>query len=131
MYSSFSIVGDTLYSSGVVGREDGGVIAGPLTGEEGVALGERAAVAAVVSILRAAQDELGGLDRVIKVVALTGYLYAAAGFVDHIKVMNAASAVIAQIFPDASNPVRTTVGVASLPGGGAVEVSMLLQISPA
>jgi len=119
-----------LYSSGVVGREDGQVIAGQLIGAACVSRGERAAVAAVIAILRAAQDELGSLDRVIKVVAVTGYLNSAEGFKEHIQVMNAASTAIAQIFPDAPMPTRTTVGVAALPGGGAAEVSMLIQIAP-
>jgi len=35
------------------------------------------------------------------------------------------------VFPDQPLPARTTVGVASLPGGGAVEISLVLQERPA
>jgi enamine deaminase RidA (YjgF/YER057c/UK114 family) len=131
LYASFSQVGDMLYSSSVVGREDSQVITGPLIGPDCVPRGKRAAGAAVIAILHAAQEELGSLDRVVKVVALTGNLNLAQGFNDHIQVMNAASAVIAQILPDAPLPARTTVGVAALPSRGAVEISMLIQITPA
>lgn len=127
-YRSFSLVGDLMYSSGVVGRRSGEIIRGPLMGPQDVSQGENAAVAAVLLILRNAQQELGTLARVVKVVALNGYVSTGASFHAHVLVMDAASACIATLFPEAPLPVRTTVGVASLPGAGAVEVSMVLQI---
>ncbi|WP_208510851.1 RidA family protein, partial [Variovorax paradoxus] len=99
--------------------------------DAGIALGERAAVAAAIALLRAARTELGGLDRVQKIVALTGYLQAGPGFTQHVRVMNAASELLRQVFPDQPLPARTTVGVASLPGSGAVEISLVLQERPA
>ena len=131
-YASFARAGELLHSSGVVGRENGVVIAGPIDDSDaGIALGERAAVAAAIALLRAARAELGGLDRVRKIVALTGYLQAGPGFTQHVRVMNAASELLRQVFPDQPLPARTTVGVASLPGGGAVEISLVLQERPA
>ena len=47
----------------------------------------------------------------------------------HRAVMDAASAALQQVFPYAPLPTRTTVGVASLPDGGAVEVSMVLALA--
>jgi enamine deaminase RidA (YjgF/YER057c/UK114 family) len=129
LYSSFSQAGDLLFSSGVVGRKNGQVITGQLIGPACVSRGEEAATAAVIAILRAAQDALGSLDRVVKVVTLTGYLNASNGFQNHVQVMDAASAAIARIFPDAPMPARTTVGVTSLPGGGAVEVSLSILVT--
>ncbi|WP_221621881.1 PhzF family phenazine biosynthesis isomerase [Variovorax sp. KBW07] len=126
-YATFARVGNLLHSSGVVARENGQVIAGRLDGPDDVARGQRAAVAAVGALLRAAQDELGSLSRVVRVVALNGYLQASENFADHAQVMDAASAALQRIFPDAALPVRTTVGVASLPRGGVVEVSMVLE----
>ncbi|MGQ3000625.1 MAG: RidA family protein, partial [Variovorax sp.] len=127
-YATFSKVGNLLYSSGVVGRENGAVIAGTIDDSDaGIALGERAAVAAAIALLRAARTELGGLDRVQKIVALTGYLQTGPGFTQHVRVMNAASELLRQVFPDQPLPARTTVGVASPPGGGAVEISLVLQ----
>ena len=60
-------------------------------------------------------------------VALNGYLQTCGDFKDHAQVMDAASAALQQIFPETPLPVRTTVGVASLPRGGVVEVSMVLE----
>ncbi|MDP9879469.1 PhzF family phenazine biosynthesis protein [Variovorax boronicumulans] len=126
-YATFARAGSLLHTSGVVARENGQVITGRLAGPDDVARGQRAAVAAVGALLRAAQDELGSLSRVVRVVALNGYLQACGDFKDHAQVMDAASAALQRIFPDAPLPVRTTVGVASLPRGGVVEVSMVLE----
>jgi len=125
-YSSFFQIGDCLVSSGVVGRQGGAIIAGPLRCAEDVPIGERAAAAAVVLILRAAQKALGTLDRVDRVVALQGFISSTADFRDHVRVMDAASACLQDVLPQSPLPARTTVGVASLPGGGAVEVVMVL-----
>ena len=42
--------------------------------------------------------------------------------------MDAASEELQAAFPDTPLPVRTTVGVASLPGGGAVEVAVVFRL---
>lgn len=131
LYASFSQAGGLLHSSGVVGRHDGKPITGVLAGPDDVARGEAAALAAVGAILRAVEDEFGSLAAVSKVVTLTGYLQATADFTQHAAVMNAASAALQRAFPDAPLPARTTIGVASLPGGGVVEVSMVLALASA
>ncbi|MEJ8847307.1 PhzF family phenazine biosynthesis isomerase [Variovorax rhizosphaerae] len=127
-YASLSRAGDMLYTSGVVGRENGRIITGRLEGPGDVSNGQRAAMAAVRSLLHAVQHELGSLGQVRRVVALNGYLAASAGFTDHVQVMDAASKLLREVFPDSALPVRTTVGVSSLPGGGMVEVSMVLEL---
>lgn len=127
-YARVSQAHGLLYSSGVVGRESGRIIAGPLAGPQDIARGEQAAVAAVLQILAAVREELGSLGQVERVVALQGYLCTTADFKEHVRVMDAASACLGQIFVSTPLPARTTVGVASLPGGGAVEVAMVLQL---
>ncbi|MEA9578705.1 RidA family protein [Xanthomonas nasturtii] len=125
-YSSFFQIGDCWISSGVVGRHGGAIIAGPLRSAEDVPIGERAAAAAVLLILRAAQKALGTLDRVDRVVTLQGFISSTADFKDHVLVMDAASACLQNVLPQSPLPARTAVGVTSLPGGGAVEVVMVL-----
>ena len=128
LYSSFCCVGDLMYSSGVVGRFNGQVIDGVLAGPDDVALGRQAARAAVAAILKAADEELSGLNKVAHVVALTGYLRSVSSFTQHVAVMDAASEELNLAFPDTPLPVRTTVGVSSLPSGGAVEVSVVFRL---
>lgn len=127
-YATFSKVGNLLYSSGVVGRENSEAITGQLQSAGDVARGQRAAVAAVGALMRAAQQELGSLSSIARVVALNGYLQASSDFTDHVPVMDAASDLLRQLFPHATLPARTTVGVASLPRGGVVEVSLVLEL---
>lgn len=128
-YASFCTVGGLMYSSGVIGRDSAGVIGGLLCTADDVFRGSRAAVNAVLATLLAAQDELGSLSRVARVISLNGYLATSPDFAQHRAVMDAASAALQQVFPNAPLPTRTTVGVASLPGGGAVKVSMVLALA--
>lgn len=128
LYSSFCRVGDLVYSSGVVGRLNGEVVRGILAGPADVELGCSAARAAAAAILKAADEELGGLSAIAQAISLTGYLRSAESFEQHVAVMDAASDELRAVFPGAPLPVRTTVGVASLPGGGAVEVAVVFRL---
>jgi enamine deaminase RidA (YjgF/YER057c/UK114 family) len=129
LYAGFARVGGLLYSSGVVGRIDGQVVHGVLSGADDVRHGQAAASAAVQAILQALREEPGGLASVTRIVTLTGYLQTHAGFTHHVAVMDAASAALKEAFPAAPLPVRTTVGVASLPFGGTVEISMVFELA--
>jgi enamine deaminase RidA (YjgF/YER057c/UK114 family) len=131
LYSSFCRAGDRVYSSGVVGRLNGEVIRGILVGPADVELGRNAARAATGAILNAADEELGGLHTIAQVISLTGYLRSVESFEEHAAVMDAASEELQVAFPDTPLPVRTTVGVASLPGGGAVEVAVVFRLRAA
>ena len=71
----------------------------------------------------------GDLDRVSRVVKLTGFVAATPDFPDHPKVVNGASDLFAEVFGDAGRHARAAVGMASLPLGVAVEVEAIFEIS--
>lgn len=68
----------------------------------------------------------GGLDSVVKVVKVTGFVNCGPDFTDHAKVVNGASEFLGQLFSDGH--ARAAVGVASLPLGAAVEVEIIAEI---
>jgi len=70
----------------------------------------------------------GDLSRVVRCVRLGGFIAATAEFTDHAKVMNGASELIQSVFGEAGRHARSTIGVASLPLGAAVEVEGLFEI---
>jgi enamine deaminase RidA (YjgF/YER057c/UK114 family) len=76
--------------------------------------------------LRKALD--GDLDRVRRCVRLSIYLNCAPGFTDFPRVADGASELMYQIFGDAGQHVRTTVGVFELPFGAAVEVDGQFEV---
>lgn len=126
-YAAFSQHGSLLFTSGVVARDHGEIIASHVA-DDSLVLGEHAVRLAVSAILLGLQERLVSLEKVAGIVALNGYLRASPGFGQHVRVMNAGSLLIKQVFPDLPPPVRTTIGVATLPGNGMVEVSMTVAL---
>lgn len=81
----------------------------------------------VLAQLRAACG--GDLDRVRQVVRLNAFFNCTADFLDHPKVMNAASDLMAEIFGDEGRHTRVGVGVNSLPLGVPVELDGTFEIA--
>src|SRR5574340_298286 len=69
--------------------------------------------------------DLGSVVRVVKVV---GYVASATGFTAQPSVVDGASRVMAVAFGEAGRHAREAVGVAALPLGAPVEVSLVLQL---
>jgi enamine deaminase RidA (YjgF/YER057c/UK114 family) len=72
--------------------------------------------------------ELGQLDRVERILQVRGFVNAVTNFTDHPFVIDGCSELFVQRFGDAGRHVRTSVGVASLPGGIPVEIEAIAAI---
>jgi enamine deaminase RidA (YjgF/YER057c/UK114 family) len=68
------------------------------------------------------------LDRVKRVVRVTGYVASAPGFADQPKVLNGASDVLLQVFGDAGRHARSAIGVSQLPLNSAIEVEFIFEV---
>jgi enamine deaminase RidA (YjgF/YER057c/UK114 family) len=92
--------------------------------------GRKAARLAAVNVLAAVKAALDGdLDRVRRVVKITGFVNAAAGFTEHPEVLNGASELFVEVFGEAGKHARAAVGAGSLPRGGAVEVEAIFEVA--
>lgn len=125
------LAGELLFLSGVLPSRDGqvvvlGKVGRDLTAEQG-AEAARMAILNALAIIRA---ELGTLDRVRRIVRLTGYVASASGFEQQPSVMNGASDVLVQIFGESGRHARVAVGVAELPRNAAVEMDLIVQVTP-
>ncbi|MEV8438865.1 RidA family protein [Actinosynnema sp. NPDC051121] len=76
----------------------------------------------------AAVDALVGLDSVVRVVKLVGFVASADGFTGQPAVVNGASDLIGEVFGEAGQHARSAVGVAELPLGAPVEVELIVEI---
>lgn len=124
------IVGDLLFVSGQISRGgDGKTITGKLGAGVDIPLGREAARVCALNILAQAQAALGTLDRIARIVKLTGFVNAASTFVDHPQVVNGASDLLVEILGDRGRHTRSAVGVAGLPLDAAVEVEAIIAIS--
>jgi enamine deaminase RidA (YjgF/YER057c/UK114 family) len=82
-----------------------------------------------LNALAAARSLLGSLDRVTRVVKVTGFVASDPSFTGQPGVVNGASEVLGQIFGDAGKHARSAVGVAVLPLDSPVEVELLLEFA--
>ncbi|MCX7684435.1 MAG: RidA family protein [Acetobacteraceae bacterium] len=86
--------------------------------------------AAFLSCLAHAKVAAGGdLDRIRQVLRLGGFINAAPGFTALPAVMNGASDLAVAIFGEAGRHARSTIGVAELPSGAAVEVEAMFELA--
>jgi enamine deaminase RidA (YjgF/YER057c/UK114 family) len=66
-------------------------------------------------LLAAAQNILGSLDRVERVVNVLGMVNGAPGFMEHTKVINGCSELFIDVFGEAGRHARAAVGMGTLP----------------
>ena len=90
--------------------------------------GRAAARICGLNIVAQARAALGDLDRIARVVKLTGFVNSSPDFTDQPKVLNGASDLMVEIFGDKGVHARAAVGVAALPLGVPVEVEAILEI---
>jgi enamine deaminase RidA (YjgF/YER057c/UK114 family) len=91
--------------------------------------GRRAAEVCVLNALAVLEAELGTLDRIERVLTVTGYVASAPDFHEQPAVVDGASRVLADVFGEAGRHTRSALGVAALPRGGAVEIEVTVALS--
>ncbi|GAA4386735.1 RidA family protein [Tsukamurella soli] len=125
-------VGDLVYTSGQLPIAAGELVARGKVAEnaEGLVHLDDAVAAARQCALNAlaAVHALVGIDTVIRIVKVTGFVASAPGFSNQAAVLNGASLLLGEIFGDAGRHVRSAVGVAELPLGAPVEVELTVQV---
>ncbi len=83
---------------------------------------------AALNCLAALKSVVGGLDRVRRIVRVTGFINSAPGFEDQSKVMNWASDLLVEIFGNEGKDSRLAAGTSELTLGSPVEVEMIVEV---
>lgn len=130
-YVSSKQVNDLVYLSGAISTDANGIITGTAGVDRSVEEGYAAARACALTLLAVLKRDLGSLDRVAEVVAVTGYVNAAPGFGDSPGVINGASDLLVQVFGEAGRHVRAALGVSAVPRNALVEVQMTVRVNKA
>ena len=121
--------GDLIFISGQVSKDENGLITGKLG--DGFSIDDAQAAARVCALNLIAQAKAaceGDLDRVTRVVKLTGFVNCDGTFTQHPQVINGASALMIGIFGEAGQHARAAVGSSSLPLGAVTEVEGIFEI---
>ena len=125
-----SVLGTTVYASGQV-PYDAGVLTskGKVPSQVSVEEATKAAALCAANVLRAVVTKLGSLDRIARVVRVTGYVNADPDFADCHLVINGATNLLKEVFgPDAGRHARTALGMGQLPLGTSVEVEAIFEL---
>jgi enamine deaminase RidA (YjgF/YER057c/UK114 family) len=120
--------GSLVFTAGQLPLVDGALAAtGKLGAEIGTERGQELARTCALNAL-AAVDDLVGLDAVVRVVKVVGFVASAPGFTAQPAVLNGASALLGEVFGAAGAHARSAVGVAELPLGAPVEVELVVEV---
>ena len=121
--------GSLVFTAGQVPFVDGALAAtGKVGSEVSPEEAKRHARTCALNAL-AAVDALVGLDSVVRVVKVLGFVASAEGFTGQPTVLNGASELLGEIFGQAGQHARSAVGVAELPLGVPVEVELVVEVS--
>ncbi len=123
------VSGHLLYISGQLPLKDGnlaykGKVGDNVTEEEAY----EAARIASINALAVISKELGGFDRLKRIIKLTGYIASAQGFNAQAGVVNGASDFFFEVLGETGKHARVAVGVSELPADSPVEIEVIAEI---
>jgi len=93
-----------------------------------VEMGAEAARICALNALAAVKALIGDLERVERIVKLTGFVLCKGTFAEQAKVMNGASELLVKIFGDKGRHARCALGSNALPLNAAVELDLIVEV---
>lgn len=108
---------------------EGGNVTGKVGDSLTVEQGYEAARLSGIAQLAALKAELGDLNKVVRIVKVTGMVNASPDFTNHPEVINGFSDLMVEVFGDRGKHARAAIGMGSLPRNIAVEIEMIVEVS--
>ena len=127
-YIPFVQSGNLLFLSGHIPKRNGQVVVGQLGRTMQTAEAKQVAREVTVDLLGTLKAAVGDLGRIQRIVKVMGLVNSTPDFLDHPKVINGYSDLLAEVFGDAGIGARSAVGMGSLPGNIAVEIEVILEV---
>ena len=116
------------YLSGQISKSGNQILSGKLGRDLTIPQGQAAARAAALNVLGIIKHMIT-FPRFKKIIKLVGYVNVTEDFKDHSQVVNGASDFFLDFFGESGKHARSSIGVASLPLGAAVEVEVILALN--
>jgi len=120
--------GNLLFVSGQIPMEDGKVSFTGKVSDANIDMAQKSARICVINILAQLKKELGDLEKISRIVRLSGFVNSVPEFTQHPKVINAASDLLYEIFGECGKHTRIAVGVSSLPLNSMTEIDAIVEI---
>jgi enamine deaminase RidA (YjgF/YER057c/UK114 family) len=89
---------------------------------------KKAAELCAINCLIQLKTALGDLEKIKKIVKVSGFVNCDASFADHPAVVNGASEFLVQVFGESGKHTRIAVGVNSLPKNSCTEIDMVVEV---
>ena len=122
--------GNLVFISGQIpAGPNGPEFIGKLGADCDIETGRAAAKLCAINLIAQLKGAVGDLEKVVRVVKLTGFVNSTGDFTDHPKVVNGASDFFVEVFGDKGRHSRSAMGVAGLPFGVAVEVEGIFEVA--
>ena len=121
--------GNLVYTSGQLPMQGGqlpaeGKVGAEVTADDGKALARICGLNALAAV-----HALVGIDSVMRIVKVVGFVASAPGFNGQPAVINGASELLGEVFGPAGAHARSAVGVSELPLNAPVEVELIVEIA--
>ena len=126
-YVRYVQTGNLLFISGTGPGPE--IPAGKLGADMTLEAGYAAARSVGLNLLATAQDALGDLDRVVRLVKLLGMVNSTPDFVDQPNVINGCSDLLVEVFGEPGRGTRSAIGFVSLPSGIPVEIECTFEVN--
>ena len=129
-YVPYVRAGNILYVSGQISQNSSGLILGKLGENMTTDQGAEAAKYCAINLLAQVKSACeGNLDKLVRVIKLTGFVNSKPDFTQQPQVINGASDLMGNVLGEAGKHARVAVSANSLPLGVAVEIDGIFQIS--
>ncbi len=109
-------------------KPEGGSVKGKIGVDLTVEEGYEAAKLVAIAQLSVLKQEVGDLNKVVRIVKVLGMVNADSSFTQHPAVINGFSDVMVEVFGERGKHARAAVGMGSLPSNIAVEIEMIVEI---
>ena len=120
---------DLAFVSGQLPKVDGEIkVVGKVGDNVSIEEAQEAARICILQGLSCMKQEIGSLDKITRIVKITGFVNSAQGFNQQPKVIDAASDLLEKIFGEKGRHARSAIGAAELPRSTPVEIEMIIAI---
>lgn len=121
--------GNLLYCAGTICMIDGQMThTGQVGKEQTIENAKKSAEVCALNTLANIKAAVGSLDKVARIVFVSGFVNAVDGFADSPAVINGASDLFVKVFGEAGKHARAAVAVNGLPRGSTTEVQVVAEL---
>ena len=120
--------GNLVFLSGQIPLQDGKIAFTGKVNDDNIEDAKKSAKICAINILAQLKANLGSLDKIKRIIRISGFVNSDPEFYQHPKVINAASDFLFEVFGETAKHSRIAVGVASLPLNSMTEIDAIVEV---